>query len=32
VLESVTLDDLARGELPSSLDELLADPEAWRPH
>jgi Rrf2 family protein len=32
VLESVTLADVARGELPSSLDELLADPEAWRSH
>jgi Rrf2 family protein len=32
VLESVTLADLARGELPASLDELVADPEAWRPH
>ena len=32
VLESVTLADLAAGELPPSLDELLADPEAWRPH
>jgi Rrf2 family protein len=32
VLESVTLADVARGELPSSLDDLVADPEAWRPH
>lgn len=32
VLESVTLADVAAGELPASLDELLADPEAWRPH
>ena len=32
VLESVTLADVARGELPASLDELLADPESWRPH
>ena len=32
VLESVTLADVARGELPASLDELVADPEAWRPH
>jgi len=32
VLESVTLADVASGELPASLDELLADPEAWRPH
>ena len=32
VLESVTLADVAAGELPASLDQLLADPEAWRPH
>lgn len=32
VLEVVTLADVAGGELPSSLDELVADPEAWRPH
>jgi Rrf2 family protein len=32
VLESVTLADVARGALPSSLDDLVADPEAWRPH
>ena len=32
VLESVTLADVARGELPASLDDLVADPEAWRPH
>ena len=32
VLEETTLADLARGELPSSLDDLVADPEAWRPH
>ena len=32
VLESVTLADVARGVLPASLDELLADPESWRPH
>jgi Rrf2 family protein len=32
VLESVTLADVASGELPASLDGLLADPEAWRPH
>ncbi len=32
VLESVTLADLAAGELPPSLSELVADPEAWRPH
>jgi Rrf2 family protein len=32
VLESVTLADIAGGELPASLDDLVADPEAWRPH
>jgi Rrf2 family protein len=32
VLESVTLADVAQGELPASLDDLVADPEAWRPH
>jgi Rrf2 family protein len=32
VLESVTLADVANGELPSSLEDLVADPEAWRPH
>ena len=32
VLEAVTLADVAAGSLPGSLDELLADPEAWRPH
>jgi Rrf2 family protein len=32
VLESVTLADVAHGELPASLDDLVADPEAWRPH
>jgi Rrf2 family protein len=32
VLESVTLADVARDELPASLSKLLADPEAWLPH
>jgi Rrf2 family protein len=32
VLESVTLADLAAGELPASIDELVANPEAWRAH
>ncbi len=32
VLESVTVADVAAGELPGSLDELVADPDAWRPH
>jgi Rrf2 family protein len=32
VLESVTLADLAGGELPEHLHGLTADPEAWRAH
>ena len=32
VLESVTLADVARNELPASLESVLSDPEAWRPH
>lgn len=32
VLESVTLADLARGELPSSIHLLTRDPEAWVRH
>ncbi len=32
VLETVTLADLVRGSLPASVEALLADPEAWRPH
>ena len=32
VLESVTLADVARGELPDVVRELVADPEAWAPH
>jgi Rrf2 family protein len=32
VLEEVTLADVARGELPSAVRELVADPEAWAPH
>ena len=32
VLESVTLGDLARGELPDEVSGLTADPEAWQPH
>jgi Rrf2 family protein len=31
VLETVTLADLARGELPGVVDELAADPDAWSP-
>jgi len=32
VLESVTVADVARDELPPSVVALLDDPEAWRPH
>jgi Rrf2 family protein len=32
VLETVTLADIARGELPAAVRELVADPEAWAPH
>jgi Rrf2 family protein len=32
VLEEVTLADVARGDLPSAVRELIADPEAWAPH
>jgi Rrf2 family protein len=32
VLEEVTLADVAQGELPSAVRELVADPEAWAPH
>ncbi len=32
VLEAVTLADLARGELPPSIEELTRDPEAWTRH
>ena len=32
VLESVTLADVARGELPAELAGLTADAEAWLPH
>ena len=32
VLEHVTIDDLARGELPASVDALARDPDAWLPH
>src|SRR5205823_1240133 len=31
VLETVTLADLARGELPAVVDELAGDPDAWSP-
>jgi DNA-binding IscR family transcriptional regulator len=32
VLEHVTLADLARGELPARVQELVRDPDAWQPH
>jgi Rrf2 family protein len=32
VLEHVTVADLARGELPPSVEALSADPDAWAPH
>ena len=32
VLEHVTIADLARGELPTSVETLVADPDAWQPH
>jgi Rrf2 family protein len=32
VLEAVTLADVAGGELPPSVRDLVADPEAWSPH
>ena len=31
VLESVSIDDMARGRLPRHVKTLLADPEAWKP-
>src|SRR4051812_31334602 len=32
VLESVTLADVARGELPAAVTALVADEDAWLPH
>lgn len=32
VLERVSIAELARGELPSDLTDLLAAPDAWVPH
>jgi Rrf2 family protein len=32
VLESVTLADIASGELPGLVDELTSDPEVWATH
>ena len=32
VLERVTIADVAHGELPEIVDELVRDPDAWQPH
>jgi Rrf2 family protein len=32
VLETVTVADVAAGELPASVEALAADPDAWAPH
>ncbi len=32
VLEQVTLGELARGELPASVEALAKNPDAWAPH
>ena len=32
VLEAVTLEDVARGELPNVVAALVADADAWTPH
>jgi Rrf2 family protein len=32
ILETVTLADVAAGELPAAVGKLTADPEAWAPH
>jgi len=32
VLESVTLADVAGGELPDEIASISSDPEAWQPH
>jgi hypothetical protein len=32
VLESVTLADLAAGNLPEEISAITSDPEAWQPH
>jgi hypothetical protein len=31
VLEHVTIADVARGELPATVEELAANPDAWQP-
>jgi Rrf2 family protein len=32
VLEHVTIADVARGELPATVEELASNPDAWQPH
>jgi Rrf2 family protein len=32
VLESATLAEVVRGELPGLVEALARDPESWRPH
>jgi Rrf2 family protein len=32
VLERVSIADVARGELPDSVADLVRDPDAWQPH
>jgi len=32
VLEHVTIADVARGELPASIEALASNPDAWQPH
>jgi hypothetical protein len=32
VLETVTIADVAAGELPAVVEALAADPDAWAPH
>jgi Rrf2 family protein len=32
VLESVTLADIVKGQLPRKVERLTEDPDAWRPH
>ncbi|HSS82078.1 MAG TPA: Rrf2 family transcriptional regulator [Gaiellaceae bacterium] len=32
VLESVTLADVAAGQLPDEVSRIAADPDAWQPH
>ena len=32
VLESVTLADVAKGELPAEVRRLTAEPDVWEPH